>query len=49
MTDREILEPKVYEWTGKTSLLPWIAANTSEHYTWASKNIRTKVIRNACP
>jgi hypothetical protein len=49
MTDRELFEPKVYEWTGKSPLLRWIAANTSEHYTWASRNIRTKLIQNACP
>jgi hypothetical protein len=49
MTDQELFEPKVYEWTGKSPLLPWIAANTSEHYIWANRNIRTKLIQNACP
>jgi hypothetical protein len=49
MTNRVLFEPGVYEWTGKSSLLPWIVANTSDHYTWASKNIRTKVLHNACP
>ena len=49
MTEQEIFQPKVYEWTGESSLLPWIAANTSSHYNWARRNIRTTVIRKACP
>jgi hypothetical protein len=49
MTESEIFNPGVYEWTGKSSLLPWIAANTSSHYNWARRNIRTTVIRKACP
>lgn len=49
MTEREIFEPGVYEWTGGSSLLSWIAANTSSHYNWARRNIRTTVIRKAIP
>jgi hypothetical protein len=47
MTDEEIFEPGLYAWTGKDPLLPWIAANTSSHYEWARRNIRTTVIRKA--
>jgi len=47
LTEREIFETQVYEWTGASSLLPWIAANTSSHYNWARRNIRTTVVRNA--
>lgn len=47
MTEREIFETGVYEWTGKSSLLSWIVANTSSHYNWARRNIRTTVIRNS--
>lgn len=47
MTEREIFDAGVYEWTGKSSLLSWIAANTSSHYNWARRNIRTTLIRKA--
>jgi len=48
MNEQEIFEAKYYEWTGASSLLPWIAANTSSHYNWARRNIRTTVITKAC-
>ena len=48
MKEREIFEAKYYEWTGDSSLLPWIAANTSSHYNWARRNIRTTVITKEC-
>jgi hypothetical protein len=48
MTEAEIFEPGHYAWTGDSSLLPWIAANTSSHYNWARRNIRTTVIRKEC-
>ena len=48
MTEEEIFEPGYYPWTGESSLLPWITANTSSHYQWARRNIRTTVIRKAC-
>jgi hypothetical protein len=47
MSEQEIFEPTVYAWTGKSPLLSWIAANTSSHYNWAKRNIRTLVIRKA--
>lgn len=47
MTEEEIFQEKYYKWTGKSSLLSWIAANTSSHYNWARRNIRTTVIRKA--
>ena len=49
MTEAEIFEAGNYSWTGKTPLLNWIAANTSEHYAWARRNIRTRVILKGCP
>lgn len=49
MTEQEIFEPGYYEWTGDSPLLPWIAANTSSHYNWARRNIRTTVITKGCP
>jgi len=48
MSEKEIFEAKYYEWTGDSSLLPWIAANTSSHYNWARRNIRTTVITKEC-
>ncbi|MGD8472549.1 MAG: ClbS/DfsB family four-helix bundle protein [Anaerolineae bacterium] len=48
MEEEEIFEAKYYEWTGDSSLLPWIAANTSSHYNWARRNIRTTVITKEC-
>ena len=48
MEDAEIFEAKYYAWTGDSPLLPWIAANTSSHYNWARRNIRTTVIRKGC-
>ena len=48
LQEEEIFEAKRYEWTGESSLLPWIAANTSSHYNWARRNIRTTVIQRAC-
>jgi hypothetical protein len=47
MSEREIFEPGVHEWTGNYPLLTWIAANTSSHYNWARRNIKTRVIRLA--
>lgn len=47
MTEQEIFDIGVYEWTGKSSLLSWIVANTSSHYNWARRNIRTTLIRKA--
>ena len=49
MSEKEIFEPGYYSWTGKSTLLSWIAANTSSHYAWARRNIRTTVIRKGCP
>jgi hypothetical protein len=49
MSEQEIFVPKYYKWTGDSSLLPWIVANTSSHYNWARRNIRTTVIRKDCP
>ena len=48
MPEEEIFEADYYEWTGNSSLLPWIAANTSSHYNWARRNIRTTVIAREC-
>ena len=48
MQEQEIFEEKYYQWTGNSSLLPWIAANTSSHYNWARRNIRTTVIKREC-
>ena len=48
MKEQEIFEAEYYEWTGESSLLPWIAANTSSHYNWARRNIRTTVITKEC-
>ena len=48
MTEGEIFDAKVYPWTGDSALLPWIAANTSSHYNWARRNIRTTIIRKEC-
>lgn len=47
MKEQEIFDIGVYEWTGKSSLLSWIVANTSSHYNWARRNIRTTVIRKS--
>ena len=49
MTEQEIFEPGGYAWTGRSSLLSWIAANTSSHYNWARRNIRTTVLRKVVP
>jgi len=48
MTEQEIFEDSYYPWTGASPLLPWIAANTSSHYDWARRNIRTAVINKEC-
>lgn len=48
MSDAEIFETGYYPWTGNSPLLIWIAANTSSHYAWARRNIRTTVIRKDC-
>jgi hypothetical protein len=47
MTEQEIFTPNFYAWTGTSTLLTWIVANTSSHYNWARRNIRTSVIRKA--
>jgi len=47
MTEAEIFTPMNYAWTGKDSLLPWIAANTYKHYNWARIQIKPLKIRQA--
>jgi hypothetical protein len=47
MTEEEIFTPGYYKWTGSSALLGWITANTSSHYNWAKRNVRTTVIRKA--
>ena len=47
MTEQEIFQTNYFEWTGNSTLLSFIAANTSSHYGWARRNIRTTVIRKA--
>ena len=49
MSEEEIFEINYYTWTGRSPLLHWIAGNTSSHYVWARRNIRTTVIRKGCP
>jgi hypothetical protein len=48
MSEKEIFDPGYYEWTGDSALLGFIAANTSSHYKWAQRNIRTSVITKEC-
>lgn len=48
MKEEEIFEAGCYPWTGKTTLLVWIAANTSSHYDWARRNIRIRKIVREC-
>ena len=48
MSEQEIFEANYYPWTGDSALLPWIAANTSSHYNWARRNIRTTLITKMC-
>jgi len=49
MTEQEIFEPGLYEWIGKSPLLAFIKGNTYGHYAWATRNIRTTLIRKGCP
>jgi hypothetical protein len=49
MSEQEIFEVKYYPWTRESPLLVWIAANTSSHYNWARRNIRTTLITKECP
>ena len=48
LTEEEIFEPGIYEWTGKSPLLSFITANTCSHYAWAIRNIRTRLIKKGC-
>jgi hypothetical protein len=47
MSEEEIFTPGYYEWTGKSSLYSFIAANTFRHYNWARNQIRTTKILKA--
>jgi hypothetical protein len=47
MNEDEIYTPGYYEWTGKSSLYAYIAANTFRHYNWARTQIRTTKIKKA--
>ncbi len=47
MSAEEIYTPGYYEWTGKSSLYSYIAANTFRHYNWARNQIRTTKIKQA--
>jgi hypothetical protein len=47
MNEDEIYTPGYYEWTGKSSLYAYIAANTFKHYNWARNQIRTTKIKKA--
>ncbi len=48
MDVKEIFETGYYKWTGNSTLLSFINANTASHYNWATRNIRTTVIRKGC-
>ena len=48
MSEGEIFDIGYYEWTGGSALLGFIAANTSSHYNWARRNIRSTVITKEC-
>lgn len=45
MAEQEIFEQGFYEWTGNSNLLSFLNANTASHYNWATRNIRTTIIR----
>jgi hypothetical protein len=47
MSEEEIYSAGYYEWTGKSSLYSYIAANTFRHYNWARTQIRTTKITKA--
>ena len=47
MSQDELFTPGYYQWTGVKPLQNWVAANTSRHYNWARRNIRTRLIRKA--
>lgn len=47
MSEQEIYTAGYYEWTGRSSLYSYIAANTFRHYNWARNQIRTTRIKKA--
>jgi hypothetical protein len=49
MTEEEIFAPGYNQWTGSSTLFGYIKANTYSHYNWATRNIRTTLIKKGCP
>jgi hypothetical protein len=43
--EAEMLRLGVYDWTKKLPLIAWIAANTCEHYKWATRMIHPRSIK----
>lgn len=39
-SEQDLFAPKVYPWTGSTTLAGYITPNTSSHYRWARELIR---------
>ena len=40
LSDRRLREPGHFKWTGKSSLLSYIAPNTESHYRWAIRKLK---------
>jgi hypothetical protein len=45
ISEQEMLSHGLYPWTGKLSLIAYIAGNTCEHYRWANQVIHPRAIR----
>lgn len=42
-SEKQLLEPGQFEWTGKLPLASYIAPNVASHYRWAIKKIKKQV------
>ena len=40
LTDRQLMKPGAFKWTGKLGLISYVSANTDSHYRWATKKIK---------
>lgn len=40
ISEKQLIQPGQFNWTGKLSLCSFVSANTSSHYRWAQKKIR---------
>ena len=49
LTEKQLMEPGHFDWTGKNPIASYIVPNTASHYRWAIKKIKKLPLRTTKP